>query len=71
MEEVFLCTNVKKLTAACSSNSPNPRKHMEYLVSIVSVTNILHLGLRLLFLLLREAQIHIAHLTFGNVFYKV
>lgn len=41
---------------------------MEYLVSIVSATDFLHLGLRLLFLSLREAQTHIVHFTFGNIF---
>lgn len=44
---------------------------MEYLVSVVSVTNISPLRLRLLFFPLREAQTRIAHLTFGDIYYKV
>lgn len=70
MEEVDLCKEVAKLTSAYISNSSNPRKHMEHLVSIVSVTDIFPLRLRLLFLPLREAQTLIAYLNFGNILTK-
>lgn len=70
MEEVDLCAEVTKLTSAYSSVSSNPRKHMGYLISIVSVTNIFPLRLRLLFLPLRETQILTAYFTFGNILTK-